>query len=66
MGLYKGFWESWEKANLFSGIWGEVSFIFRDLRSLSDNLDSREQGSDMHMKKNPFLELWRKVIFFKQ
>ena len=58
----QGFWGFWEKGYLFSGIWGEGSFIFRDFGEkayLFGGLGSREQGAE----EKHFRELGRKVIF---
>ena len=52
----QGFWGFREKGYLFSGLWGEGSFIFRDL---GRKLDFREQGAG----EKHFRELGRKVIF---
>ena len=51
----QGFWGFREKGYLFSGIWGEGSFIFRDLGVLG----SREQEAE----EKHFRDLGRKVIF---
>ena len=53
----QGFWGLREKGYLFSGIWGEGSFVFRDLGSRV--LESREQGAE----EKTFRELGRKVFF---
>ena len=52
----QGFWGFREKGYLFSGIWGEESFIFRDLGRF---WGFREQGAE----GKHFWELGRKVIF---
>ena len=52
----QGFWGFREKGYLFSGIWGEGSFIFRDL---GRKRNFREQGAE----EKHFRELGRKVIF---
>ena len=52
----QGFWGFREKGCLFSGIWGEGSFIFRDM---GRNWGFREQGAE----ENHFRELGRKVNF---
>ena len=52
----QGFWGFREKGYLFSGIWGEGSFIFRDL---GRKRGFREQGTE----EKHFRELGRKVIF---
>ena len=55
-GPSQGFWGFREKGYLFSGIWGEGSFIFRDL---GRKQGFREQGAE----EKHFRELGRKVIF---
>ena len=58
----QGFWGFREKGYLFSGIWGEGSFIFRDLgreHNFGGIFGSREQGAE----EKHFRELGRKVIF---
>ena len=52
----QGFWGFREKGYLFSGIWGEGSFIFRDL---GRKHGFREQGAE----EKHFRELGRKVFF---
>ena len=59
MGPSQGFWGFREKGYLFSGIWGEGSFIFRDLGGDFGVLGSREQWAE----EKYFRELGRKVIF---
>ena len=55
----QGFWGFREKGYLFSGIWGEGSFIFRDL---GRKRNFREQG----VEEKHFRELGRKVIFLSR
>ena len=52
----QGFWGFRDKGYLFSGIWGDGSFIFRDL---GRKHSFREQGAE----EKHFRELGRKVIF---
>ena len=51
----KGFWGSGEKGYLFSGSWGALVIIFRDLRSKLTVLGIRfrDSGSPAKKKKTP-------------
>ena len=56
-----GFGDSGRRATYFHGIWGEGSFIFRDLGRKHNFLGFREQG----LRKN-ILGRWGERSFFFQ